>query len=38
MNRILKNSLLETAVIMLLMLFFLTAVHTGMAGEEVVIW
>ena len=32
MNRMLKNSLLGTAV---LMLFFLTAAHTGMAGEEV---
>lgn len=32
MNRILKNSLLGTAV---LMLFFLTAAHTCMAGEEV---
>lgn len=32
MNRILKNSLLGTAI---LMLFFLTAVHTCMAGEEV---
>ena len=32
MNRILKNSLLGTAV---LMLFFITAAHTGMAGEEI---
>jgi hypothetical protein len=32
MNRMLKNSLLGTAV---LMFFFLTAVHTGMAEEEV---
>ncbi len=32
MNRMLKNSLLGTAV---LMFFFLTAAHTGMAGEEV---
>ncbi|AKB18425.1 MULTISPECIES: hypothetical protein [unclassified Methanosarcina] len=32
MNRMLKNSLLGTAV---LMFFFLTATHTGMAGEEV---
>jgi hypothetical protein len=34
MNRILKNSLLGTAVMMLLMLFFLTAVHTDMAGKK----